>query len=319
MWAQADWGLFPDRSRYEWYGRTTNFVFDSNSLPFEIGTTPSDPMNTALNELRDEVTNFGTMLGEYKATAKLFEDVGGKLLKAYRLAKRGNVTDAVKALGTIVPKAGKRDRPSLSGSWLQYHFGVETLLDDLHTSVMELRGEIERKTGFVRVMKKLKTHSQDVEWGFNANYPDRCRETESWVTRRVTIVALVDMSELKQASDHGLTSVPSLVWELTTMSWAFDYVLNVGEYLSALDVPTFLVKSKAWETVRRQQIGSFYGRNDWDLAKSKVIFGEPTGFVQRSSSRSVRDVAAVRPQWNPKLTNTRAANLLSVLRQFTRR
>lgn len=298
------------------YGWTSGYFGPDNVTSAPPASISYDPMNELIGKLRTEVTNFATMLGEYKETASMFEDVAGKILKSYRLARKGNITDAVKALGRIVPSK-KSKRPSLSSSWLQWHFGIETLLSDLAGSVKELQGRIEKPMVMKRAcMRKdvLVDYLQLV--GTAANGRFRRRKTQR--TKILSCIVEVDPSLLRDLSDHGLTNPPALFWELTSMSWAFDYLIGVGDYLTALDMPCYLSRSVCWETNILKSHGILSGTGKWGLSNSyTVIQGLPASFVYRETSRTIRVLGAVMPQWNPSLSTPRIASLLSVLRQRT--
>lgn len=49
----------------------------------------------------------------------------------------------------------------------------------------------------------------------------------------------------------GLTQIPQTFWELTTLSWAVDYFLNVGDLIAASTPDSYWTPHLSWTTTHR--------------------------------------------------------------------
>lgn len=53
---------------------------------------------------------------------------------------------------------------------------------------------------------------------------------------------------------YGLTKIPQVIWELTKLSWAVDYFLNIGSLIAAYVPDTLWHPAAAWVTVRKREV-----------------------------------------------------------------
>ena len=115
-------------------------------------------------------------------------------------------------------------------------------------------------------------------------------------------------------SDHGLLNPLSIAWELTTLSWAVDYFIGIGEWLQALDMPYY---SRRTTCVQIDQVVHMNAKLiPSSFQKGYSAVAPPHMYITcRHYKRSLRLLGAVRPQWNPSLSTPRIASLTALIRQ----
>ena len=305
---------------------------------------PYDPMNPLLGKINGDLANLANSLGEYKQTAKMFSDAVkrfrrsvGYARRAVKLAKRGrprdalySVRNAVASLGSAAAGAARAafppnraGRSSLSNAWLQWHFGVDTLMKDIHSVCEELQNEVDilPPSTVKRYSKRSRRDLEAATMPYLGNATrTRWLTVSSRFTRTLIAYVEIDNRYLKLASDHGLTNPAGLIWELATLSFVVDWLIGIGEWLTALNVPTVIGRSICYETVRKQAIQQVWFDSN-DFAKTGT-FLETTCTVSsrhKETSRSIRTLAASRPRWKPKASATRVATALALLRQMSQR
>lgn len=327
---------------YPWYR-----IWDSSQIligapqPY-YPPEPYDPMNPLLGKINGDLANLANSLGEYKQTAKMFSDAAsrfrrsvGYAKRAAKQAKRGNPGDAIRslrsglaALGSSAAGAAKAafppnasGRSSISNAWLQWHFGVETLMKDVHSVCEELQDEANILPPFT-VKRYSKRSRRDIEGAtlpYNGN-PSRTRwlSVSSRYTRTLIAYVEIDNRYLKLASDHGLTNPAGLVWELTTLSFVVDWFIGIGEWLTALNVPLTLGRNICYETVRKQSIQRVWFDPQDFLNSGSFLESETCSVSSRhkETTRNIRSLTAARPRWKPKASATRVATALALLRQM---
>lgn len=287
---------------------------------------PSNVINQALVRLKNDAVNFGTMLGEYKSTSNMFLHIGGAIVAAYQKAKHGFINEAVKHLVQAGAPSSKGRRKyyrkyggkryeaivggsSISNAWLQYHFGIDQLLNDLTKAVKELNGTIQRRPDpIVRASATSTTSFNQVVLinGRPAAYYSKWRDS-------YVVVAQVGLDEVRWLSDHGLTSALSLAWESTHLSWAVDYVIKIGEWLEALDVPVGFKQITAWKSTKKWGGGVALPSAPPNY---EAWLQPPSASVNfRQTARSVLVPTAVAPRWKPSPTTIHIASLIALAKQ----
>lgn len=348
IWVGEDYAKSEFRERYSVYLRRTDLgsgisVLESASSSDLFGfnsprypAAPPNHLNEAINKLRSDVVNLGTLLGEYRQTQQLFTRTVGKLKSAYALAARGWVTAAVAELRDLAaPEVGKRKKPrsarnkwhgsattatsggrnSASNAWLQYHLGIEQLAKDLNKSVDELLGRIEHPLPVVKARVTASTTRVGVELQSEGRYLD----VDAYHKMVWVIYAQIDNAQLQSMSDHGLTSLPSLVWELTPRSYMIDHFIKIGEWLSAIDFVGKATRSVVYTTSKKRclMFGSVTGSAG--LSSNVQIQSPPTyRFYGRETSRTRGALVPTSPRYNPSPSAVQILTDLASLRQIQR-
>lgn len=293
---KGDWSSF-----YHYWKSSASVCGNSSQNP----TTPVDPMNKLLGKLRNDVANIATMLGEYRDTSRLVLDVGTTILKSARLAKRGNITGAINTLGLVIPtrtvkrKGKSSQKVDYPAAWLQYKLGLKPLVEDINLAVGTLTGALQRPAPPIQ---RVSTSSRSWIHSHKEESLDRWKTVKAETTRQLIAYVQIDNAQLKTLSDHGLTNPLALFWELTWLSFVVDYVFNVSEWLQALDQPYMFTKSICYETLRTRKTVESIAVGGAGLGERKEIrlFGTPKStYTSSSTSRTIRNLSAVTPQWKP--------------------
>jgi len=338
-WSQIQYCNF---GNLRWRVQNTSRTFIGDPVAIYPGE-PYDPMNPLLGKINGDLANLANMLGEYKQTATMFQQAAGRFRRsvnyakrAARQAKKGNVQgsygslrSALKSLGSAAEGAAKaafppnrNGRPSLSNAWLQWHFGVDTLLQDIHSLCVELQEDAGRVKPLT-VHKFTKSSKKAID-GASIPYsgdPTGTKTTFVYASFKRTLVAYVefDSSELKLAADHGLTNPASLVWELTTLSFVVDWFIGIGEWLTALNVAAYnITRSRCYETKRKYSVQHVEFSPKWFYSNGFRPEGDACfcNAVHKETNREIRTLAAARPRWKPSASVTRVATGLALLRQM---
>lgn len=349
VWKGTTYGKTRDSYRYSqfqrsyawktipWYRIWTSSKSIIGVPPAVFPPEPYDPMNPLLNKIHGDAANIANMLGEYKQTANMFSQAAGRFRRsvnyarrAVRAAKHGNVSgargalrSALQSLGSGVAGAARAafppnryGRSSISNAWLQWHFGVDTLLQDVHSLCKELQDEANLVPPFVshKYVKASQRVLDGVSIPYNGNV-HRPQIVTAYAKRRLVAYVEFKNEYLKLASDHGLTNPASLVWELTTLSFVVDWFIGIGEWITALNVPLLINRSICYET-------KAYWSTRYLEFKPPNFVGETVEqacslrSVHKSTSRTIRTLSAARPRWKPNASTARVATALALLRQM---
>lgn len=208
--------------------------------------------NKAVGELKDGAANIALMLGEYRQTAKLFADLTPRLAQVTKAAFARNPKMFLAAMG-FKPGVYKTVPKRVAEAMLQWRYGVEPLVGDLHDSIASLRGALARP---LRMPVKVSiTETMQKAWVTSSrlNVPDKVACTA--VGRRKDTLKgyyLIDNDLLLNGLGlYGLTNPMALAWELIPGSFILDWWFSVGDVLSSFDHSLY-VKGSGGNRITRQ-------------------------------------------------------------------
>lgn len=275
-------------------------------------TLPPDPMNACIAKLRDDVANIANMLGEYRQTATMFANACERLATSWRLARHGQVVAAINALGQVALPINKQGKKSYADAWLQWHFGVDTLMKDVYSLVKELQFEALEPPPLISTARKL--YKRQLDTKLTPSKGNFIFVTERW-RRSIVCYAEWDETALKLAADHGLTNPAGVAWELLAWSFVADWFTDIGTYIQGLDLPLYLKRGVAYETNRKHSYKRYF-RDLSSLPSNYVAMDECKAvMVRKDTSRLMRALQVSRPQWNPHLSTVRVGTALALLMQ----
>lgn len=141
--------------------------------------------------------------------------------------KRGNFSQAFRALGVPTSRQRRLRARDISGRWLEMQYGWRPLIDQSYQAAKALEAlNRDRTMRFIASKQRTKVHDLAESGG----YQTFCRATIS-----VKIICEL-YEELSLWRSLGLTNPASVVWEVVPYSFVVDWFLPVGSYLSALGV-----------------------------------------------------------------------------------
>lgn len=226
----------------------------SRNQPDPYAWSPSDRMYARMGNQADKVdteallklsllrdgaqAQFGASLAEAKTTLDMFAGVVIPPVKFLLHARRGQMRQALEAIGIN----GKRTLPrDLSALWLQYVYGVKPLIDDVYAANKLLNLAIAKPmTLKVKHSRKLTNEYSD----------DAITRTE--IGRNgIGIECEFEPSDLHLLRAAGLTNPASVAWEVVPFSFVVDWFVPVGNTLQALTATADLsfIRGSRWSKI----------------------------------------------------------------------
>lgn len=215
----------------------------------------------AVNKSRSTVTTLGENILEARKT-------GAMIMASIPRLKEIVLRDVIPTARRLYKlyRAGKLRRKGLyktantfadfiAGAWLQYRYGwmpiYLTITSAVKTASALYDGDSKRIRGVSSTEKFSGTTAITVY--DNTGYTVTGTQKTSVVGRYAAGV------RYRVDKHHGLTELasqlmilpsdlPSLIWEITKFSWLFDWIINVGAWLEALNTPAFIHIDGSWAT-----------------------------------------------------------------------
>lgn len=207
-----------------WYGQAA-----SGGNPQLDAIANNTARSRWIGKVRDsQAASLAVTLAEWQQSERMIVTRAGQLLSGIRAAKRGDVKGLEKALGIKRKQRNRRaSARDASGLWLEYHFGWEPLIGDIHNAVKVLASnppaQTVRATG--RYHYKAKEGSlTNYTWWRDVNYLTR------------TLIqgdVFVSNPNLALANQLGLVNPATVAWELVPFSFVVDWFIPVGKFLDS--------------------------------------------------------------------------------------
>lgn len=241
----------------------------------------------ALNKLRgksvEDQLNFGLVWAERHETVGLFKDGAEALLGLALALKRGKATEALDLLISEFRvnrnisrkqelrmmrnaiRASGRLLERMSSVVLTWNLGVSPLLQDLESASQLLKTGLLTKDWDIKSVARYSRTTNDVD---RTSWPSTGVSSETTLAENhgytVTLVAAPRLTTAALLSNLGLTNLPSLAYQATSLTFIVDYFYALGPWLDALLVPgDFEFKEGSWtqkvERVVTQSIRSSAG------------------------------------------------------------
>jgi len=207
-------------------------VFQQDAMFWNPGGSPdadnalAEADTKALNDLVPNAMNLGASLGEGSQTTKMFRDSGMQLIQSLLAAYHGNWAAVARILG--LSKAQILSGRFPANKWLEYQYGWKPLMSDLYTAQQKVHEDFENDrlvTG-----KATSGASRTIatgRYGGNGLFKQE-------IGFKTGLVARVSRAGLQQANSWGLVNPLSIAWELVPFSFVVDWVMPIGNTLSAL-------------------------------------------------------------------------------------
>lgn len=177
------------------------------------------------NQTHDLITN----LAEYRQSAELLEGLAKDTLRVYRSLRNGRSFSAfIKWMQTSNDHKAK----SAAGRWLQFAFGIKPTLDDVYESVASIHQKA-REGLPCYLTSRARDHVKLVLNGSRRG--EFHTELDANLFAKTRIRYIVRDSSLKALSQYGISNPAQAAWEVFPWSFAWDWIINVGEYISSLD------------------------------------------------------------------------------------
>lgn len=164
-----------------------------------------------------------------------------------RAVRRGRISDAADILGvTKPPNRGRKyvTTKSWADTWLEFHFGWDPLVKDIHTAMTLL--SVPLPTGDpIRVASRgIPVVTKSTEGSGYTLEKDFQGKTRAYMGGSV----LVTNPNLWLLNQLGLLNPAGVVWELTPWSFIWDWFFNVGNWLNQWTDFAGLTVNNAWHS-----------------------------------------------------------------------
>lgn len=243
-----------DKGEYRLYsGPATLYGYSAPAARSPNQTTWNACYFMALQRAKDGTMNLAVSLAELGESIELVRSRSKLFGELFDLAKAKRWRELLQHLG-IRNYSFKKGSNDVAGRWMELNFGWMPILSDIYAAVDTI-GRKARTDGLMVVARATITETPRVS-RFNLPLTVRVRQAfgnylnayldnspgrKVWVNHsqkeghRVNLWFRVDNAKLQLASALGLTNPASVVWELTRLSWFFDFFVNVGNWIDALD------------------------------------------------------------------------------------
>jgi len=210
--------------------------------------------------------------------------------------------------------------------WMEYRYAVRPFIYELEQAANAWRAELEAKYRLTaRGVQNVKnsrsydmTHYYDIYTGVNY----KVQETISYRCRAGVLFGLVDNS-ISILTLLGLDRPAAAVWELTKLSFAIDWFLNIGKLIESWEGNTSFVTHGTWFTenlVISETYTPLTAYCTWgNLGYTNLQVGvtQDTWTVEREIKfRAVNVSRPITPAYQFKLNATKTLDLAIISRQL---
>jgi hypothetical protein len=236
-------------------------LLDHAMVQPSLGILNTDAKNQARTEallkLNKRKVSYGQYLVESHKSAKMLATAGKELLTLLRHVKHGRIKQIPKDFGVIRRKTGEY--------WLQYQYGWQPLVSDIHGMWQVSRDGLQYPQ-LIRVVREVKSHysdhgpHRDYLYNVEINHSDKC-----------VLYAKLGNQFLAWAQNAQVINPASLGWEVIPYSFVLDWFVPVGNYLDALTATAGLDFVSGMASQRRQAVFSLYGGLSVGVAQKDVF------------------------------------------------
>lgn len=275
-------------------------------------------------KLKDQKTNIGNVIAERDQTMRLVADTATRLGKALSALKRMDYVGAASALGISSTSSRARKRyhrsyrndqsKAVANGWLELQYGWLPLLGEVHGAAQKLGQTLHDY--YLDRQVAIQKYSEERSRSYReSGYDYTIRETIEYTVKYVVYYS-IDLKSSHTFASVGLTNPLSIAWEMTPWSFAVDWVLPVGNWLSSLDA-TLGLRFSGGSVTTFERSSSVYIRSK-TRAKGGSIESLETGSqkwlqVGRTKLSDFPEVAS--PVVKSPVSLTHMANALALLRQ----
>lgn len=185
-----------------------------------------------LLKVKDQKMDLGASLAEAVQTYTMFARKAETFVKSLRFARNGNWRGAFKEIGASFDF---RKRPSASGVYLEYTYGIAPLLGEIYGG-WELLNEQLPFANFVHAVRKLSKKSNDTYVADAVGSSRRFTITESLRgVDKLSLTGKISSNYARDVARAGLSNPATIAWEVTPWSFLIDWGMPIGNVLAAMD------------------------------------------------------------------------------------
>lgn len=238
-----------DAPNYQW---SYDIWEPEGSSISQVKQARATAINKAYSKFRESIydrVELGLNIAERRQTINMMASRANTLRRAYEALKRGNVGAMKDALGITTGGGGRWARPDqASRLWLEYHFGWEQLLKDIHDAAVYLDAPWPKN--LKASGKGTGSTSVNIDttqpWGYGWKHTYNLR----WHVAMGATVSVTNPS-LYTLTTLGLINPASIAWEVVPFSFVVDWFLPIGNYLASYTDFVGISVSKPYTTEYR--------------------------------------------------------------------
>lgn len=291
----------------------------------QLITADNVARTNVLGKVSQKKWDLGVTAGELKQTAGLVTDLASSMSHAFldMLNSRRKARETInRFLKDVVrhgdfyqaaKNVGLKDiglLEALRDKWMQYQFGVRPAVAELDNAAKAL-DDLIFNLNFDLLIKAKAGHEirDQVVQQFNVvNAPFTTSVVfDTTVQAHYSVVYKIPIDGVSSLTTLGLDNPGAVLWELTQLSWMFDYVVGVGDWVSSFTAANGLqfiegCQSRLWQAVSSNV--------EYNLKPSyKVVWGKMPSkkgisIVAGEFRREIVDPGGVFPAVVPQIKTT---------------
>lgn len=223
----------------------------------ELLNTATSALISKILKIRETDFNGAVFLGELSSTWGMFVGTAGRVVEAYKKARRGDMAGAVEALSAV---RRKRASKGLANNWLELQYGWLPLLSDIDAAARKLADLIKTRPVIHRV-SATSSISRVTRTPIHT-YVDYLRTSPGMQIRsenysaRIGIAYTIPDAIVALAAELGFTNPALIAWELLPLSFVLDWIISVGDWLQAISAFHGLEFYDGYDTVKGDSVVS---------------------------------------------------------------
>lgn len=246
--------------------------------PFLFAGAPDTSGNRAYESFTTQCGDSSQWAVNLAEADSSISTVERRLLQVARFAgalRKEDFAGAARELGISKPKGVKSGAKSFGNNFLEYHFGWEPAIQDVHSALSTLT-----KSDFGVRRIRGQGHSTPTVTGYDSGRFGRWTATWQCTTKCGAAVRISNESSFL-ANQLGLLNPLAVAWELVPYSFVADWFGNIGQVINSLTGFVGLELMDAYTTtVYDGRFQSNYLSPDklyasWENHKNLIIYRNP--------------------------------------------
>jgi len=239
-------------------------------------------VNSCLSRLRQNKMEIGTELAELRETSSYLARRSVDLARALIMIKKGQVFKGVKkGFGNksfhLLSKLKDVDSKVLARTWLESQYAVTPLVYSVYDGFKLAQEGISKSLSVSASAKRNVQQSHEYSWPKTSTLSIAQWKGSSQVDLRIKLRGYINDPEMDFAKQLGLYNPLQIIWELVPFSFVVDWILPVGDFLTALSGPKGLDFLGGYTSIKATQSLTYRYHDD----KTKTGYGYLSDTVRK--------------------------------------